>query len=117
MQHFMFILCVTLIALGLNGCAANGYSPYYGNGGGFTRHQKALAGTAMGAAGGALLGGAMTQDSDGAVIGGLLGGATGGLVGHSMDLNQRPQPYYGQGGYQQPYYGRRHHHHHHDDDD
>jgi hypothetical protein len=36
----------------------------------------------------------VTQNSDGAVVGGLLGGAAGGLFGHSMDMNERPQPYY-----------------------
>lgn len=97
MKKMMTALCVLLIALAFGGCASGyGYPPYYA-------HQRALAGTAMGGAGGALLGGAMTQDSYGAVIGGLLGGAAGGLVGNSMDMNQRPQPYYGGG------YGRRHH--------
>ncbi len=115
MKRLTFVFCVLLSALSLSGCASDGYSPYYGYGSGFSRHKKALAGTAMGAAGGALLGGAMTQDSDGAVIGGLLGGAAGGLVGHSMDMNQRSQPYYYQDGYQQPYYrGKRRHRH--DDD-
>lgn len=97
-----------------NGCAGTGYPPYY------QQHQKALAGTAMGAAGGALLGGAVTQDSDGAVVGGLLGGAAGGLMGHSMDKAQRPPQYYGYNAYPQPYYEgghRRRHHHRHDDDD
>lgn len=135
MKRLACTVCVLLGALTLTGCAGNGYAPYYGYGAGFGQHQRAIAGTAMGAAGGALLGGAMTQDSDGAVVGGLLGGAAGGLMGHSMDQAQRPQPYYGppqsyyQGGYQQPqayygggypqpYYGGGHHHrHHHDDDD
>lgn len=118
MKSSTLIFCVLLSAMTLGGCAANGYPPGYGYGSGFSRHQKALAGTAMGAAGGALLGGAITQDSDGAVVGGLLGGATGGLIGHSMDLNQRPQPYYYQGGYPPPYYGGKHRRrHHHDDDD
>lgn len=109
MKHLTLIFCLLLSA-----CASNGYPPAYGSG--ISRHQKALAGTAMGAAGGALLGGAITQDSDGAVVGGLLGGATGGLIGHSMDTSQRPQPYYS-GGYPQPYYGGKRHRHHHDDDD
>jgi hypothetical protein len=88
MKKMTCVFCVFLSALAFGGCANGyGYPPYYG-------HQRALAGTAMGAAGGALLGGAMTQNSDGAVIGGLLGGAAGGLVGNSMDMNQRPQPYY-----------------------
>ena len=112
MKKLTCVSGVLLSALVLGGCAGGyGYPTYY-------RHQKAIAGTAMGAAGGALLGGAITQDSDGAVVGGLLGGAAGGLVGHSMDLNQRTQPYYA-GGYQQPYAynngGRRHRHH--EDDD
>ena len=117
MKRLIATLCVLLGSLGLTGCAGNGYSPYYG--GGFARHQRALAGTAMGAAGGALLGGAATQDSDGALVGGLLGGAAGGLIGHSMDKAQSPQPYYG-GGYPAYYEGgygqhRRRHGHHHDD--
>jgi len=82
------VICVLISALAFGGCANGyGYPPYYG-------HQKALAGTAMGAAGGALLGGAVTQNSDGAVVGGLLGGAAGGLFGHSMDMNGMPRPYY-----------------------
>jgi len=117
MKHLTLIFCVSLGTLGLSGCATNGYPPNPGYGSGFSRHQKAIAGTAMGAAGGALLGGAITQDSDGAVVGGLLGGATGGLIGHSMDVNQRPQPYYYPGGYPQPYQGGKRHRHHHDDDD
>jgi hypothetical protein len=79
------------------------------------RHQKALAGTAIGAAGGALIGGAATQDSDGALLGGLLGGAAGGLVGHSLDVRQRPQPYYYQGGYERPRRGGKRYRHHDDD--
>ncbi len=120
MKTMTYTLSILLAASTLAGCAGYGspygYSPY---GQAFGRHQKALAGTAMGAAGGALLGGAMTQDADGAIVGGLLGGAAGGLVGHSMD--QRPQPYYPayQGGYQPYYsggYGYQRHHHHDDDD-
>ena len=109
MKKLITALCVSLVASTFGGCANGyGYPAYY-------NHQKAIAGTAMGAAGGALLGGAMTQSSDGAVIGGLLGGAAGGLVGNSMDNNQRPQPYY-QGGYApQPYYGDGHRHHRDDD--
>ena len=115
MKQWVFAVCVLLDALGFGGCASNGYQS------GFSRHQKALAGTAMGVAGGALLGGAVTQDSDGAVVGGLLGGAAGGLFGHSMDLNQRPPPNYS-GGYQQPYAyydggHRKHRRRHHEDDD
>lgn len=85
MKLITFVFCVLLSALTMTGCASNGYSPYYGYGSDISRHQKALAGTAMGAAGGALLGGAMTHDGNGALIGGLLGGAAGGLVGNSMD--------------------------------
>ena len=116
MKHLTLSFCVSLSTLSLGGCADHGYPPGYGYGSGFSRHQKAIAGTAMGAAGGALLGGAITQDSDGAVVGGLLGGATGGLIGHSIDTRQRPQPSYYSGGYQQPYYGGKHHRHHDDDD-
>ena len=98
MKQWVFAVCVLLGALGFGGCASNGYQS------GFSRHQKALAGTAMGAAGGA-----------------LLGGAAGGLFGHSMDLNQRPPPNYS-GGYQQPYAyydggHRKHRRRHHEDDD
>lgn len=115
MKRLAFIVCVLLIGLNCVGCAA--YPPYYGSG--FARHQRALAGTALGAAGGALLGGAMTQDSDGAVVGGLLGGAAGGLMGYSMDRAQRPQAYYGggypayNGGAYRPYYGGEHEQHRH----
>jgi len=114
MKKWVCALCVSLSALAFGGCASNG-----GYQSGFSRHQKALAGTAMGAAGGALLGGAVTQDSDGAVVGGLLGGAAGGLFGHSLDKSQRPPPDY-YGGYQQPhayYDGYRKHRRHYEDDD
>lgn len=102
------------MSLGLWGCAG---SPYY------AQHQRAIAGTAMGTAGGALLGGAFTQDSDGALVGGLLGGAAGGLVGHSMDKANRPPPYpyyaqpapgpYHPNGYQTYYEGGHRHPHRH----
>lgn len=94
------VLVALLATASLSGCAGNGYSPYQS---GFSRHKNAIAGTAIGAAGGALLGGAATNSSDGAVVGGLVGGAAGGLIGHSMDKSQRPKPYY-RGGYPQPYY-------------
>jgi len=95
MKRLIVFLSVILAALIFTGCA--GYSPYYGG------HQRAIVGTGLGAAGGALLGGAYTGDSDGAVVGGLLGGAAGGLIGHSMDKAQRPPAYYYQG--QPAYYG------------
>lgn len=74
--------CLLFLIASLNACAAPGYPYGYDS---YGRHQKALTGAAMGAAGGALLGGAMTQDGGGALIGGALGGVVGGLVGNSMD--------------------------------
>lgn len=116
MRKLILTLCAVLTsALMLSACAGPGYSRH-GYAGGFP-HQNALVGTALGATGGALLGGAVTQDSDGAVVGGLLGGATGGLMGHSMDRNRRPMPYPSYQPYYrpapQPYYGGGYGHRHH----
>jgi hypothetical protein len=49
----------------------------------------ALAGGAIGAGSGAIIGSASGHAGEGALIGGAIGAVTGGLIGHSMDQAQR----------------------------
>jgi hypothetical protein len=49
----------------------------------------ALAGGALGAGTGAIIGGATGDAGAGAAIGGALGALTGGIIGHSIDQSQR----------------------------
>lgn len=49
----------------------------------------ALAGGGIGAASGAIIGGAGGHAGEGALIGGALGAITGGLIGHSMDMDEQ----------------------------
>ena len=85
------ILCVS--ASSLVGCATPGYSPYGYDNSGFHNHKRALAGAAIGAAGGALVGNAVTHDAGGALVGGAVGATVGGLVGHSMDRKANRKQY------------------------
>lgn len=48
-----------------------------------------LAGGAIGATSGALIGGSRGRGGEGAVIGGVLGAIAGGLIGNSLDQNER----------------------------
>ena len=48
-----------------------------------------LAGGAIGATSGALIGGASGRGGEGALIGGAIGAITGGLIGHSMDQEEQ----------------------------
>ena len=65
---------------------------------GSPRANDTFAGAAIGAGGGALIGGAEGSPGTGALIGGLGGGAVGYIVGTEMEHNGYYGPYYG-GGY------------------
>lgn len=106
MKKSLAVFCLVLAAFALSGCA-NGYGYGYPPSYGWSNHKKAIAGAAIGAAGGALIGGAVTRDGGGAAVGGLLGGVAGGLIGHSMDKKARPRPYYPGDYDSRPYYGER----------
>jgi osmotically inducible lipoprotein OsmB len=63
-----------LLIVGAMGLALAGCSEY-------SRSDRALAGGALGAGTGALVGGLATDSAGGAIVGGVLGGAAGAIVG------------------------------------
>jgi osmotically inducible lipoprotein OsmB len=63
-----------LIIVGAMGLALAGCSEY-------SRGDRALAGGAIGAGSGALIGGLATNSAGGAIVGGVLGGAAGAIIG------------------------------------
>ena len=63
------ILLVAAMGLALAGCSE------------YSRSDRALAGGALGAGTGALIGGLATNSAGGAIVGGVLGGAAGAIVG------------------------------------
>ncbi|HUJ11774.1 MAG TPA: glycine zipper domain-containing protein [Verrucomicrobiae bacterium] len=75
-------LAVMLIGFGLTGCETPEGQPDRTAGG-------ALAGGAIGAGSGAIIGSASGHAGEGALIGGAIGALTGGIIGHSMDQAQR----------------------------
>jgi hypothetical protein len=101
------ILCVGALML-LTSCEY----PYYPNGGYYGAGPNQRAGTLYGAAGGALLGGIVGNQSrrplQGALIGGVLGGLAGHAIGSSRDryYTVRSGPVYGRQYYSSPYYRR-----------
>jgi len=80
MKYFGIGLCALTVALAFTGCETpDGQPDRTGTG--------ALAGGAIGAFSGAVLGG--RHAGEGALIGGAIGAITGGLIGHSMDQEER----------------------------
>lgn len=75
------ILSLLIICLVLTNCATDPYS-------GQRKTSNTTKGALIGAAGGAIVGGA-TKGKDGALKGALIGGATGGIVGGYMDLQAK----------------------------
>lgn len=75
------ILSLLIVCLILTNCAVD---PYTGE----KKTSNTAKGALIGAAGGALVGGA-TKGKDGALKGALIGGATGGLVGGYMDMQAK----------------------------
>ena len=63
------ILIVSVMGLALAGCSE------------YSRSDRALAGGAIGAGTGALIGGLATDSVGGAVVGGVVGGAAGAIIG------------------------------------
>lgn len=98
MRRLIHTFSLLFLVFGLVACATPGtYQSGYGNFGNvISRHRYALSGAALGGAGGALIGGAVTRDGQGALVGGALGAAAGGLIGHSMDNQSRRDAYYGE---------------------
>ena len=82
MKFSAFCLAVTVVELGLTGCISPDGSPDRTGSG-------ALAGTAIGATSGALIGGRSGRGGEGALIGGAIGLLTGSLIGHSMDQDAK----------------------------
>lgn len=54
--------------------------------------QGAVAGTALGAGAGAIIGNQSGDSGEGALIGGAVGGISGGLIGHALDQNRQSAP-------------------------
>ena len=80
MKYFTLGLCTLTVAVVFTGCETpDGRPDRTGTG--------ALAGGAIGAFSGAVLGG--RHAGEGALIGGAIGAITGGLIGHSMDQEER----------------------------
>lgn len=99
------LVALALTAL-LAGCAGPGYYGY----GGVGPYRNTLAGAAIGAAGGALLGHASDDGyGNGALVGGALGAMAGGAAGYALDhranrgYRHDRQPYdgYGNGRYRE----------------
>ena len=77
-------LAVAAAAIALTGCETyEGTPDRTGTG--------ALAGGAIGATTGAIIGNQSGRGGEGALIGGAIGAITGGLIGHSMDQQERAQ--------------------------
>ncbi len=82
MKFSAFCLLVVVAEVGLTGCVApDGSTNRTGTG--------ALAGTAIGATSGALIGSRSGRGGEGALIGGAIGLITGSLIGHSMDQDAK----------------------------
>jgi hypothetical protein len=66
------------------------------------------AGTILGAAGGAAIGGAVSHDAGGAIAGAVVGGLAGNAIARSEDCNRQPDERrnYDQRGYDRPGYGQ-----------
>ncbi len=93
MKRYLLGAVAAAAALALAGCETPYGTPNYTGTG-------ALAGGGVGAASGAIIGGASGNAGEGALIGGAIGAVTGGLIGHSMDEQeaarlraQAPQTY------------------------
>lgn len=71
MQKIVLAIALSASTFGLMGCAP--------------MSQNEATGTVLGAAGGAVVGGALSRSAGGAVVGGLAGGVIGNAVGRSMD--------------------------------
>lgn len=82
MKFSALCLVVTVVELGLTGCVSPDGSPDRTGSG-------ALAGTAIGATSGALIGSRSGRGGEGALIGGAIGLLTGSLIGHSMDQDAK----------------------------
>lgn len=82
MKFSALCLVVVVAEVGLTGCVSPDGSPDRAGTG-------ALAGGAIGATSGALIGGRTGRSGEGALIGGAIGLITGGLIGHSMDQDAR----------------------------
>jgi uncharacterized membrane protein len=80
MKCYVLGLCALTAAVALTGCETPYGTPDRTGTG-------ALAGGAMGAFSGAVLGG--SHSGEGALIGGAIGAITGGLIGHSMDQEEQ----------------------------
>jgi len=82
MKHHIFGLAVAAAALVLTSCETpEGTPDRTGTG--------ALAGGALGATTGAIIGNQSGRAGEGALIGGAIGAITGGLIGHSMDQGEQ----------------------------
>ena len=82
-MKFNALCLVVLVAeVGLTGCVSPDGSPDRTGSG-------ALAGTAIGATSGALIGSRSGRGGEGALIGGAIGLLTGSLIGHSMDRDAK----------------------------
>jgi YMGG-like Gly-zipper len=82
MKYISLGLAVVTTGFALVGCEAPEGGPDRTAGG-------ALAGGAIGAGSGAIIGSTSGHAGEGALIGGAIGAITGGLIGHSMDQAQR----------------------------
>jgi hypothetical protein len=82
MKYISMSMVVLIAAFGLIGCETPEGRPDRTAGG-------ALAGGAIGAGSGAIIGSTSGHAGEGALIGGAIGAVTGGLIGHSMDQAQR----------------------------
>jgi outer membrane lipoprotein SlyB len=82
MKNFALSMTVAAVALVLAGCETpEGTPDRTGTG--------ALAGGALGATTGAIIGNQSGRSGEGALIGGAIGAITGGLIGHAMDQDQQ----------------------------
>jgi uncharacterized protein YcfJ len=82
MKHYSLSLAVVAAGLVLTGCETpEGTPDRTGTG--------ALAGGALGATTGAIIGNQSGRAGEGALIGGAIGAITGGLIGHSMDQEEQ----------------------------
>jgi hypothetical protein len=82
MKHHNLFVCAAALALLVAGCETPTGQPNHAGGG-------ALAGGAIGAGTGAIIGSTSGDAGEGALIGGAIGAVTGAIIGNSIDRSQR----------------------------
>jgi|ERR1051326_5850575 hypothetical protein len=79
-QLSLLLVLILMVSLGSAGCAT------------VTEHEKTTIGAGAGAAGGALVGGLISRNTTGVVVGGLIGALAGGGIGYYLERRDATRP-------------------------